>query len=287
MKVCIITNIDNSHTASKAEGLSRQFYWHHVDCDIITNDGTLVEITPDGIKTKLPLYDYVIYLDKDIYTAKMLETLGYKIINNCNFTELCDNKLFTLIECADIVKCVPTSSAPLVYHELREENDIFLDEVENKYGYPLIMKKTYGSLGEGVFLIKNRAELESLYEKHCKEPLLFEPYIEGGNESIRVLVLDHKILGAISRVAAPNEYRSNYGSTTSTKYHMTKILEKIVDKLINKFDIIYAGIDFLKVGKDYLLLEINSNAFYDEFSKVTKIDVAKLFVEMVISKEIE
>ncbi|MCD8203693.1 MAG: ATP-grasp domain-containing protein [Coprobacillus sp.] len=284
MKVCLITNIDTDHSYSKIQSLYRSFECRGVSCDVIINDGTLVEITTDGIKTRLPLYDYVIYLDKDIYTAKMLEKLGYKLINNSDFIELCDNKLYTLIECADIVKCVPSSASPLVYHELREENDIFLDKVEKDYGYPLIMKKTYGSLGEGVFLVKNRAELDSLYEKHCKEPLLFEPYIEGGNESIRVLVLDHKILGAISRISIEDEYRSNFGKTSSAPYRLGKKLEKIVSKLIDKFDIIYAGLDFLKVGNDYFLLEINSNAFYDEFSRVKKIDVAHLFADMVISK---
>ncbi|MCD8204901.1 MAG: ATP-grasp domain-containing protein [Coprobacillus sp.] len=284
MKVALITNIDNVHTKPKVDSLTREFKAHNVMCDVITNDGSLVEITEDGVRTKLPQYDYVIYLDKDIYTAKMLEKLGYKLINNSEFTELCDNKLYTLIESSDIVKCVPTTAAPLVYHELTEENYKLLDLVEEKYGYPLIMKKTYGSLGEGVFLAKNKAELKPLYEKHCREPLLFEPYIEGGNESIRVLVLDHKILGAISRLSN-DEYRSNYGKTVSAVYLLDKDLEKIVNKLIEKFDIIYGGLDFLRVGSEYLLLEMNSNAFFEEFSKATGIDVAKLFVEMIIDKE--
>ncbi len=283
MKVAIITNINNVHTKPKADSLYSEFIAHGVECDAIINDGSLVEITEDGVTTKLPKYDYVIYLDKDIYTAKMLEKLGYKLINNSEFTELCDNKLYTLIECSDIVECVPTTAAPLVYHELRDENYKFLDMVEEKYGYPLIMKKAYGSLGEGVFFAKNKAELTSLYEKHCKEPLLFEPYIKGGNESIRVLVLDHKILGAISRLSN-DEYRSNYGETYSAVYLIDKDLEKIVNKLIEKFDIIYAGIDFIRRGTDYLLVEMNSNAFFEEFSKATKINVAKLFTEMVIDK---
>ena len=47
----------------------------------------------------------------------------------------------------------------------------------------------------------------------------------------------------------------------------------------------YAGIDLLFGENDEpILCEINSNAFFEEFEKVTGINAAAAFAEMVISK---
>ena len=55
--------------------------------------------------------------------------------------------------------------------------------------------------------------------------------------------------------------------------------------IVQKLDILYAGIDLLYDENDEpVLCEINSNAFFEEFEKVTGIDVAKLYVDMVIKE---
>ena len=63
------------------------------------------------------------------------------------------------------------------------------------------------------------------------------------------------------------------------KYH--EFAQKIADIL----NIEYAGIDLLddKNGQP-ILCEINSNAFFEEFEKVTGLNVAKAYAEMVIRK---
>ena len=54
---------------------------------------------------------------------------------------------------------------------------------------------------------------------------------------------------------------------------------------INKLNIEYAGIDLLlDQNQQPVLCEINSNAFFEEFEKVTKINVAKEILKMVIER---
>ena len=58
-----------------------------------------------------------------------------------------------------------------------------------------------------------------------------------------------------------------------------------LQNIIEEMNIDYAGVDLLFGENDEpILCEINSNSFFQEFEKVTKINVAKLFVEMVLEK---
>ena len=60
---------------------------------------------------------------------------------------------------------------------------------------------------------------------------------------------------------------------------------RVHQKIANILKIEYAGIDLLfSENGDPILCEINSNAFFEEFEKVTNINVAKKFAEMVIRK---
>lgn len=281
----IITNIDNKHSLPKANSLLNELNKRNIPAKIIQNDGFLYEIKDGNIISHIPICDFIIYLDKDIYTAVALEKCGYLVINDSAFTSLCDNKILSSLRVSNLgIDVVDTISLPLVYHQPEEKHYAAIDSAIEKYGLPLILKRAYGSLGEGVFKINSKDELYQIYGQYYRDPLCIQPYIETDNSSIRVLVLDHKIIGAIKRIGE-EDFRSNSGQTTSQPYTLDKTLEQIVGTLIKELDIDYAGIDFLvsKEGK-YLFLEINSNAFFDEFSKVTRIDVSKLFIDMVIKK---
>ncbi len=281
----IITNIDNTHSLSKANSLLNELQKRNIPAKIIQNDGFLYEIKDGNVVSHIPECDFIIYLDKDVYTAVALEKCGYLLINDSAFTSLCDNKILSSLRVANLgIDVVDTISLPLVYHKPDKMHYDALDSAIEKYGLPLILKRAYGSLGEGVFKVNSKDELYHVYGEYFKDPLLIQPYIETDNSSIRVLVVDHKIVGAIRRIGE-QDFRSNSGQTTSQPFDVDESLKKTVTTLINELDLDYAGIDFL-IDKDgrYLFLEINSNAFYDEFSKVTGIDVAKLFIDMVLKK---
>ena len=102
---------------------------------------------------------------------------------------------------------------------------------------------------------------------------------------MRVLVIDHKIVGAFERYN-PYDFRSNFGdNATSKKIENNQKISKFAANIVQKLDILYAGIDLLyDENNDLVLCEINSNAFFEEFEKVTGIDVAKLYVDMVIKE---
>ena len=288
MNGIIITNQDIGHNAYKIKRFTEEGEKLGISLQHIVNDGSLAIIKDNSLVLNLPKADFVIYLDKDIYLARILEKVGIRLFNKADFIKMCDDKTLTNIYCANKgIKMPKTIAGPLFYSpSLKEENYKFLDTVEKELGYPLVFKKVYGSLGTGVFLVNNKEELISLYEKHCREPIQFQEYIASSfGKSLRVLIIDKKVVGAFQRFNEV-DFRSNFGNTASSREFPLKgkYLET-AEKIAKEFDIEYAGIDLLFGENDEpVLCEINSNAFFEEFEKVTHINVAKLFMEMIQRK---
>lgn len=288
MNGLIIVNQDLGHNVYKIKRFTEEANKLGVSLSTYVNDGSLAIIKNNSIHLNLPKADFVIYLDKDIYLARILEKKGYRLFNKADFIKLCDDKTLTNIACADKgIRMPKTISGPLFYSPvLKEENLKFLDVVIDELGFPLVFKKVYGSLGLGVYLVNNKDELVSLYKEMCRQPVQFQEYISSSyGKSIRVIIIDKKIVGAFERCNS-NDFRSNFGATASSKQIVFKDKYlKLAEKIANEFDIEYAGIDLLYGDDDEpVLCEMNSNAFFEEFEKITNINVAKLFIEMIVRK---
>ncbi len=284
----IIVNQTLGHNSYKIKRFQEEFPKLVITFDVFVNNGTLCEIKDGNIIINLPKADFVIYLDKDYYLATMLEKCGYRLFNSSNFLRMCDDKNITLIECANHgIKSVDTIPSPLIYsNSLKSENYLFLDKVIERFGLPLVMKKVYGSLGEGVYLAHSKQELYDLYGECFRYPLLFEKYLETSKgKSLRVLVVDEKVIGIIERNGS-DDFRSNYGAKTYSKnIKNPTIYIDFAQKIANLLHIEYAGIDLLYGdNNEPVLCEINSNAFFEEFEKTTSINVAKMVGEMILRK---
>ncbi len=282
-KVSIIVNQFNAHNQHKLVRFFEEAQDLNLDLEVVVNDGTLAKIVDGNVVTSINS-DYVIYLDKDIYLARMLEKAGITIFPDPNFLKICDDKMYTYIALTNEGVDMPlTMSSPLVFSDsLKEENYKFLDEVISTIGLPLVVKKVYGSLGRGVYLVNTKEELVELYNRFFNEPLLFQTYIKSSyGRSIRVLIIDGKIFGAFERYN-PSDFRSNYGvNATSKNIILNKKYVGFVENIVQILDIKYAGIDLLYGENDNpILCEINSNAFFNEFEKVTGKNAAKAYLEM-------
>jgi len=287
MKGVIIVNQEIGHNAYKIKRFKEEFSKRNISLEVITNDGTIGKIQDNHVIINLPQCDFIIYLDKDIYLARELEKAGYRLFDKADFIKVCDDKMLTFIYCSNLdIKMPKTMAGPLVYNTIQDNNFEFLKTIEKEFNYPFVLKRVYGSLGEGVFLVNNFDELKALYEKYYSQPILFQEYIKSSyGKSMRVLIIDGKVIGAFTRFN-PSDFRSNFGSSASSKIALNngKYLD-FARKIAEKTEIEYAGLDLLFGENDEpILCEINSNAFFEEFEKITEIDVAKIYADMVISK---
>ena len=290
MNGIIICNQEIGHNQYKIERFKEEFSKEGIKLEVFLNDGTLATIVNNDIKINLPKCDFVIYLDKDIYLARQLEKNGIRLFNRADFIKLCDDKVLTFIGCANLgIKMPKTFAGPLMYRAPKPEEFDFLKKIEKELGYPMVVKRVYGSLGEGVYLVNSYEELRKLYGEIYQNPMLFQEYIPTSKgKSLRIMVIDQKVIGGFVRFNH-TDFRSNFGDTADgrtlenpEKYY--SFAQDIADKL----QIEYAGIDLL-VGEDDnpILCEINSNAFFEEFEKVTGINVAEKVVKLIKKKVYE
>ncbi len=287
MNGIIIVNQTIGHNQYKIDRFKTEFSKKGVYLDVFVNDGTLAEIKNNEIKINLPAANFVLYLDKDIYLARLLEKAGFRLFNKADFIKLCDDKMLTFIACANEgIRMPKTIAGPLVYTDLQESNYKFLDSIIKEIGLPMVVKKVYGSLGEGVYLVNTKEELINLYSEIARNPIIFQEYVKTSfGKSIRVLIIDGKVFGSFIR-KNKYDFRSNYGEEASSKIlENPGKYEVFAQEIANKLHIEYAGIDLLVYeDDDPILCEINSNAFFEEFEKVTGLNVAAAYADMIINK---
>lgn len=265
--------------------LKEEFKKRNVPIDVRKNNENLVYIKDGNITTKLGKYDFVIYLDKDRFVARMLEKLGYKLFNSASAIELCDDKMLTHIELANKeIKMPLTISSTLCYRDNSDRH--LLDEVEDKLSFPLIVKENYGSLGRQVYLINNHDELVDIENKLIHTPHMFQEFISSSRgKDYRLIVIGGKVIAYMKR-ENKHSYLSNLATGGSAS--VCKLDERYLDvakKCASILGLDYCGVDILE-GKngEPILSEVNSNAFFEGIEKTTKVNVAGAYVDYILEK---
>lgn len=256
-----------------------------IELDVKKNNELLTYVRDGKLESDLPKYDFVVYLDKDRYVADMLERQGYRLFNSMNSIVKCDDKMLTHICLSNSGIKMPTSiSSTLCYRD--DGNRKYLNDVEKKLGYPLIVKENYGSLGKQVYLVKNRAELEDIENKLIHTPHIFQEFISSSKgKDFRIIVIGHKVVAYMKR-ENKNSYLSNLatGGTASVVELPKEYLNMAVEasKILN---LDYCGVDILEgVNGEPILSEVNSNAFYEGIEKITGINVAGEYAKYILKK---
>lgn len=221
--------------------------------------------------------DFVVYLDKDKYLSRLWEKEGVRLFNSADGVEVCDDKMLTYIAMANGGVEIPdTLPAPLCYYPDARVREEYCRVVEERLGYPLVVKKSFGSWGMDVNLIQNFAELTKIAEEYKLFPHLYQKYIAAKRgEDTRVLVIGGKAVAAMRR-RNDGDFRSNIElGGRGYPAEITKSYREISERAARLLSLDYCGIDLLE-GEDGrpIVCEVNSNAFFNEAEKVTGVNIA-------------
>lgn len=265
--------------------LKEEFSKRKVDIDVHKNNELLTHIENSEIKTNLPKYDFIMYLDKDKFVARMLEKLGYRLFNSAESIELCDDKMLTHIALANNgIKMPLTISSTLCYTDNGDRN--IINEVEKKLSFPLIIKENYGSLGKQVYLINNHDELLQKENELIHTPHIYQEFISSSRgKDYRIIVIGGKVVAYMKR-ENKHSYLSNLASGGSSSIcELSEEYIKVAEKCAKILKLDYCGVDILEgANKEPIISEVNSNAFYQGIENTTKINVAGLYVDYILSK---
>lgn len=164
-------------------------------------------------------------------------------------------------------------------------------EVFRKEYKDIIVKPLYGNGGAGVFHIKpndeNLSSLLELYESFYKEPLIVQQYLPKVREGDkRVILVDGKAIGAINRVPAAGEARSNmHVGGTPKKCELTKRDQEICEIIgptLKEQGLLFVGIDV--IGSHLTEINVTSPTGIQELTRFSGINVAKIIWEAIESK---
>lgn len=228
-------------------------------------------------------YDFVVFLDKDDHLARLLEKSGVRLFNSAESIRLADDKMLTHIALLPLPQ-PETISSPLFF--AGEDDPTFLDYVEQKLGYPIVVKKCFGAFGREVYLAKDRSELESFRARFLKEPHLYQKYIECGATDYRVITIGGKAVAAMKRQATEKgEFRANAAlGGKGEKVELTEELRALAEKASELLGLEYAGVDLLWDGEKYLITEVNSNAHFALITEVTGVPIAERYAKYILSE---
>ncbi|MBR2213455.1 MAG: RimK family alpha-L-glutamate ligase [Eubacterium sp.] len=257
---------------------------------------TLRKLTNDQATSILPIStgetdwkakpDFVLFWDKDVKLARMLEAEGFKVFNSADAIEACDDKSLTFIKLKDTDIPMPvTFNAPLCF-ESKYPDYTFLLQMENKIGYPMIIKKNEGSFGNEVFLAKDFNEAAGIVESLGPNSFIIQEYIEASKgKSARLQVVGDEVITAM-KLTNEEDFKSNVtGGGSMEKYEPTDQEKEIALKACKKLGLDFAGVDIIwKENGEPLLCEINSNAHFKNIFDCTGVDAAEAIIDYILEK---
>lgn len=227
--------------------------------------------------------DFCIFLDKDINLAECIEGQGIKLFNSATAIKNADSKIKTtiILNKTKGVKTQKTLFAPKKYNPITDID--FLNRIVDSLGFPIVFKSAYGSRGEQVKLINDFEGLTRTEEEYWNEERLYQEYRKNSSgKSVRVIVIGGKAIGAI-KLENEFDFRSNaYLGGRGSVFELSDVYKSISEKVAKIMNLDYCGVDLF--CDEPIIIEVNSNAYFEEFEEITGINVAKIFTEYVLEK---
>lgn len=215
-----------------------------------------------------------------ITTTHLLERIGGKtlVVNDPNWVRNSPEKIF-VTEFPDLMP------ETLITRDVSEVNAF-----RAEFG-DIIIKPLYGNGGAGVFLLtkddKNLGSLLEMFNVLYPEPFVVQRYladVSAGDK--RIILIDGEAVGAINRVAAKTDARSNmHIGGRAEKTELTKRDREICERIgpsLKERGLLLVGIDV--IGNYMTEINVTSPTGIRELKRFGGADAAKLFWDKVESK---
>lgn len=232
--------------------------------------------------------DFVLFWDKDVILAQMLENCGFKVFNSSSAIYACDNKAKTYIELGSSGVRVPeTYIAPLTYEGVGYWDIDFAREIASRIGFPLVIKELYGSFGQQVYLVKDSEELEKMIQKLGFKGFLMQEFVsESSGRDVRINVVGDRIVSAMERFSVTGDFRSNISNGGHMRpYEPSEKQKEEALKACRALKLDFAGVDVL-FGEDDepIICEVNSNPHFKSSIDCTGIDMSRYIMKYIVEQ---
>jgi RimK family alpha-L-glutamate ligase len=158
--------------------------------------------------------------------------------------------------------------------------------VDPEFEYPVVVKPRFGSWGRDVTLCESRSELQRCLRRLGRKPwfrnqgALVQELVKPQGYDLRILVAAGEVVGAVKRVAAPGEWRTNIalGGSRSAANPPTRAC-LIAQGAAVALGIDLVGVDLLPDGEGgWIVLELNGAV---DFTREYGLDAEGVFERVV------
>ncbi|MEG1830059.1 MAG: ATP-grasp domain-containing protein, partial [Cellulosilyticaceae bacterium] len=180
-----------------------------------------------------------------------------------------------------------TVVAPLVFPRTYQEEDAFIQLVEKELTYPFIIKESFGSFGEQVYMVHNLEELKAKRKELAYMPHIYQEFVTNSRgRDVRVHVVGDKVVASMLRTSSI-DFRANISSGGSMeRIELPLSFETLARKSARLIGADFVGVDLLfGEGEEPILCEINSNAHIKNILECTGVNVAD-YIMAYIQKEV-
>ncbi|MDF2379157.1 MAG: RimK family alpha-L-glutamate ligase [Candidatus Gracilibacteria bacterium] len=208
-----------------------------------------------------------------------LQLMGLPMLNEYNAILRAKNKLQTLQILSHYE--VPVVKTAVV------NNSKYLKQATRYIGtFPIIMKTTYGSYGNGVAIVESQRSVKSTYgilsdSVGTKNIILLQEYIaESEGKDIRLFVVNGEVIATMQRSAEDGDFRSNVGQGGSGMgYTPTEEEIHMAVKATKALGLEVSGVDIIQTKNGPAIMEVNANPGFKELEEISGVNVAGKIIE--------
>ncbi|WP_417512055.1 RimK family alpha-L-glutamate ligase [Microbacterium sp.] len=160
--------------------------------------------------------------------------------------------------------------------------------IERVGGAPVVIKLLEGTQGIGVILAPQVKVAEAIIETlhSTRQNVLIQKFIaESRGRDIRALVVGDRVVAAMRRVAAGDEFRSNVHRGGSVEaVQLDPAYEAVAVRSAQIMGLRVAGVDMLEGDDGPLVMEVNSSPGLQGIEQATKLDVAGAIIDYIAAQ---
>ncbi len=252
---------------------------------LVTQEGDRESVLLNGVPVPLPdfVFPYFNHNDHGYFSlaiVRQLERLGVHVFNGADVIETVRDKLHTHQILAESGIDTPDT--------MLAKFPVDMKLIEEKIGFPVVVKTLNGALGIGVFLIESQDAFSDLMElvgeTNPNLQLIFQKFVSvSKGRDLRLFVLDGEVIAAMERRAQDGGFKANYSTGGSVHFFdADEEAKDIAIKTAKVLNIDVGGIDLLfKENGGYTICEANTFPGFKGLEKASGVNVAARILEVM------
>lgn len=165
-----------------------------------------------------------------------------------------------------------------------------IDLIEEKLGFPVVVKTLRGTRGGGVFLADTKQTFQNLTDliaqSNPNPHFLFQEYIsQSFGRDLRVYVVGNRVVAVMERQSQDGNFKANISlGGEGRAYPTNPQINRIAVSAVKALQLDVAGVDLLFDGDQYKICEVNSAAALTRQSAFCNVNIAREIVMYGLGK---